>query len=85
MIRGADRVTDRGVPITTSSTASRIKGYIAAGDIHLSHDDMHAIDEAGKKASRRSTVRRSLTALVQVGAVAWMTYTAGLWLMDLGK
>lgn len=39
------------VPITTSQTESRIRGYIAAGDLKLSDKEVEAISKAGKKAS----------------------------------
>jgi hypothetical protein len=39
----------RVVPITTSQTESRIRGYVAAGDIELSKHDVEAIDKEGKR------------------------------------
>ena len=39
----------RVVPITTSQTESRIRGYIAAGDIELTKDEIEAIDKEGKR------------------------------------
>jgi hypothetical protein len=44
-----ERLMSRVVPITTSQTESRIRGYVAAGDIKLSKDDIEAIDKEGKK------------------------------------
>jgi hypothetical protein len=39
----------RVVPITTSQTESRIRGYVAAGDIELTKDEIEAIDHEGKR------------------------------------
>jgi hypothetical protein len=46
------RLIDRVVPITTSQTESRIRGYIAAGDIKLSKEDIETIDKEGKRRDR---------------------------------
>jgi len=40
---------DSVVPITTSQTESRIRGYVAAGDIDLSKEEIEAIDKEGKR------------------------------------
>jgi diketogulonate reductase-like aldo/keto reductase len=40
---------NRVVPITTSQTESRIRGYIAAGDIELTKEEIEIIDKEGKK------------------------------------
>jgi len=42
-------LTYRVVPITTSQTKSRIKGYRAAGDIELSEEEIGVIDKEGKR------------------------------------
>ena len=42
----------RVVPITTSQTESRIRGYVAAGDIKLSKEDIEVIDKEGKRRDR---------------------------------
>jgi diketogulonate reductase-like aldo/keto reductase len=54
------RLIDRVVPITTSQTESRIRGYIAAGDIELSRDNIESIDKEGKK-SQLSIITRPST------------------------
>lgn len=43
------RLIIRVVPITTSQTESRIRGYVAAGDIKLSKEEVETIDKEGKK------------------------------------
>lgn len=40
---------NRVVPITTSQTESRIRGYRAAGDIELSEREIELIDKEGKR------------------------------------
>ena len=40
---------NRVVPITTSQTESRIRGYRAAGDIELSEKEIEVIDKEGKR------------------------------------
>ena len=35
--------------VTTSSRKDRLEGYLGVGDIHLTHDDVKAIDHAGAK------------------------------------
>jgi hypothetical protein len=47
-----DWLMSRVVPITTSQTESRIRGYVAAGDIKLSKEDIEAIDKEGKRRDR---------------------------------
>ena len=42
----------RVVPITTSQTESRIRGYVAAGDIKLSKEEVETIDKEGKRRER---------------------------------
>jgi len=57
------------VVVTTSSKKTRLQGYLAAGDIDLSSEDIAAIDAAGalgeKKANARNVIKR-----VVVGAIA---------------
>ncbi|OJA08448.1 hypothetical protein AZE42_05048 [Rhizopogon vesiculosus] len=57
------------VVVTTSSKKTRLQGYLAAGDIDLSSEDIAAIDAAGalgeKKANAMVIVKR-----VAVGAIA---------------
>ena len=43
------RLIIRVVPITTSQTESRIRGYVAAGDIELSKEEVETIDKEGKR------------------------------------
>jgi len=43
------RLIIRVVPITTSQTESRIRGYVAAGDIKLSKEEVETIDKEGKR------------------------------------
>jgi hypothetical protein len=47
---------DRVVPITTSQTESRIRGYIAAGYISLSQHEVDLISKEGKKASKNAAI-----------------------------
>jgi diketogulonate reductase-like aldo/keto reductase len=44
---------NRVVPITTSQTESRIRGYIAAGDIELTKEEIELIDREGKRKDLR--------------------------------
>lgn len=42
-------LTDSAIIVTTSSRKDRLEGYLGVGDIHLTHDDVKAIDHAGAK------------------------------------
>nr|GAT43506.1 predicted protein [Mycena chlorophos] len=54
------------VPVTTSSKKERLVGYLAAGDIELSEEDIAAIDEAGAQGLPSSLGRDSRRSLRQV-------------------
>lgn len=43
--------------VTTSSRKDRLEGYLGVGDIHLTHDDVKAIDHAGAKGELRAERR----------------------------
>ncbi|KLO18232.1 Aldo/keto reductase [Schizopora paradoxa] len=67
------------VVVTTSSKESRLKGYLAAGDLKLTSDDIDAIDEAGAAGARRLTAKTLLRraaglALLTAGALAVCSY-----------
>jgi diketogulonate reductase-like aldo/keto reductase len=40
---------DRAIIVTTSSRTDRLTRYLAVGDVHLTDEDISAIDKAGKK------------------------------------
>jgi len=51
----------KGVVVVTSSTKKeRLEGYLAAGDLKLTDDDIDAIDTAGLKGARTITMRTYL-------------------------
>ncbi|PCH38897.1 Aldo/keto reductase [Wolfiporia cocos MD-104 SS10] len=51
----------KGVVVVTSSTKKdRLEGYLAAGDLELTDDDINAIDAAGHIGARRITARTFL-------------------------
>ncbi|KAJ6546660.1 NADP-dependent oxidoreductase domain-containing protein [Mycena vulgaris] len=54
------------VVVTTSSKKERLEGYINAGDIALTEDDISAIDEAGAKGAPLSPVKRFMSRLALV-------------------
>ncbi|KZT03666.1 Aldo/keto reductase [Laetiporus sulphureus 93-53] len=62
----------KGVVVVTSSTKKeRLEGYLAAGDLELTDDDIAAIDAAGVIGTRRITARtflRRAAAVALVGA-----------------
>lgn len=68
------------LPITTSSNKDRAAGYIAAGDIDLTDDEVERIDRAGQKGaegeSRRKTVWSMIqgAALIGLSLLAWSYY-----------
>ncbi|TFY80622.1 hypothetical protein EWM64_g3395 [Hericium alpestre] len=65
------------VVVTTSSKKSRLEGYLAAGDIKLTNEDIAAIDAAGTRAGRQTagSVLRRLAIVGLVGAAALRIYT----------
>jgi len=61
------------VVVTTSSKESRLKGYLAAGDLELTSDDIEAIDTAGAAGARHLTAKtmlRRAAGLALLGAAA---------------
>ncbi|WWC70725.1 uncharacterized protein I206_104676 [Kwoniella pini CBS 10737] len=60
------------IPVTSSSTKSRIESFIAAGDLTLSDEDIKSIDKAGYKAFLLTELKKSL-----INGVKWFT-VAGL-------
>jgi len=60
------------VALTTSSKKSRLEGYIKAGDLVLTNEEIKAIDHAGAKGAKiftaRTVIRRAAVALL-FGAV----------------
>jgi len=60
------------VALTTSSKKERLEGYIKAGDLTLTEEEIKAIDHAGAKGARISTARtvvRRAAVVLLVGAV----------------
>lgn len=57
------------VVVTTSSKKTRLQGYLAAGDIALSAEDIAAIDAAGALGEKKVNMKTVLKRVV-VGAVA---------------
>ncbi|WVQ67237.1 uncharacterized protein L199_005432 [Kwoniella botswanensis] len=60
------------IPVTASSTKSRIESFIAAGDLDLTGEEVKAIDKAGYKSARNAEIRRKV-----VNGIKWVT-AAGL-------
>ncbi|WWC91507.1 uncharacterized protein L201_006453 [Kwoniella dendrophila CBS 6074] len=60
------------IPVTASSTKSRIESFIAAGDLDLTEEEIKSIDKAGYKASRNAELKRKF-----VTSAKWLT-AAGL-------
>ncbi|KAJ8487792.1 hypothetical protein ONZ51_g3947 [Trametes cubensis] len=61
----------KGVVVVTSSTKEeRLKGYLAAGDLALTADDVAAIDAAGAKGARRQKVRAFVSRVAVVALAA---------------
>ncbi|RPD65384.1 Aldo/keto reductase [Lentinus tigrinus ALCF2SS1-7] len=61
----------KGIVVVTSSTKKeRMEGYIAAGDLPLTDEDIAAIDAAGKQGARQQTARAFLRRAVLACAVA---------------
>ncbi|TFK87197.1 Aldo/keto reductase [Polyporus arcularius HHB13444] len=61
----------KGVVVVTSTTKKeRMEGYIAAGDLPLTVEDIAAIDEAGKQGARQQTARTFIRRAVVACAVA---------------
>lgn len=59
---------DSAVAITKSSRKDRLEGMLAAGDLHLSHHDIDAIERAG----RQSAIMNKMKARA-MGAGKWIT------------
>jgi len=59
------------VVVTTSSKKTRLQGYLAAGDIELTQEDMDAIDAAGALGAKKVTALRKLVAGALAGAVVF--------------
>ncbi|KAI6011948.1 NADP-dependent oxidoreductase domain-containing protein [Pisolithus marmoratus] len=55
------------VVVTTSSKKSRLEGYLAAGDIVLSEEDVAAIDAAGELGEEGTCVRRKWVGAAVLG------------------
>ncbi|KAJ7085248.1 Aldo/keto reductase [Mycena belliarum] len=67
------------VVVTTSSKKERLLGYLNAGDLVLTEDDIAAIDAAGAKGAPLSPVKRILRRLAGVALVAFVAgYALGL-------
>ncbi|WWC62525.1 uncharacterized protein I303_105121 [Kwoniella dejecticola CBS 10117] len=65
------------IPVTSSSTKSRIESFIAAGDLRLSDEEVKTIDKAGYKASRNADLKqRIVTGAKWVVAAGLVTYIA---------
>ncbi|KAJ7119705.1 NADP-dependent oxidoreductase domain-containing protein [Mycena epipterygia] len=58
------------VVVTTSSKKERLLGYLNAGDLTLTKDDIASIDEAGAKGPPLSPVKRFLRQLVGIALVS---------------
>lgn len=61
------------IVVTTSSRKERLEGYLNVGDIHLTHDDVKAIDHAGAKGElwdERKTQMAKVGKLVVIAAAA---------------
>ncbi|KAF9244488.1 NADP-dependent oxidoreductase domain-containing protein [Melanogaster broomeanus] len=57
------------VVVTTSSKKTRLQGYLAAGDIELTQEDVAAIDAAGALGAKKVTLRRLVTGALVGAAV----------------
>ncbi|RDB16633.1 NADPH-dependent conjugated polyketone reductase C1 [Hypsizygus marmoreus] len=61
------------IAVTTSSKKYRLEGYLRAGDLQLTSDDISALDKAGAEGTRRLTAKTYVHRLVVVtltGALA---------------
>jgi len=61
------------VVVTTSSKKSRLEGYLRAGDLELTSEDVVALDKAGAQGTRQLSAKTFIHRLVVVfllGAVA---------------
>ncbi|KAF9465988.1 Aldo/keto reductase [Collybia nuda] len=61
------------VVVTTSSKKSRLEGYLNAGDLQLSSDDIMALEEAGVRGAKQFAAKayiRKLAVMALVGAFA---------------
>ncbi|KAJ9098979.1 hypothetical protein QFC20_005797 [Naganishia adeliensis] len=61
--------------ITTSSRKDRLERYLAVGDIHLTDEDVDAIDRAGKKGEKDKAMRE----MAMSGARYLVLAGLGLW------
>ncbi|EGN97556.1 hypothetical protein SERLA73DRAFT_184304 [Serpula lacrymans var. lacrymans S7.3] len=57
------------VAVTTSSKKARLQGYLAAGDISLSEEDIAAIDAAGARGEKQTNAKITLRKLAIVALV----------------
>jgi len=70
-------VADASVlPITTSSNRERAAGYVAAGDLDLTDDEMDRIDRAGKKGSDIEKKWKGLVGVARGAAIVGLTLYA---------
>ncbi|KAG7440808.1 Aldo/keto reductase [Guyanagaster necrorhizus] len=59
------------VVVTTSSKKSRLEGYLSAGDLELSPEEVTAIDLAGAAMPRHLKITRRVAVTCLASAVAW--------------
>ncbi|WVW85923.1 hypothetical protein I302_107961 [Kwoniella bestiolae CBS 10118] len=65
------------IPVTSSSTKSRIESFIAAGDLKLTTEEVEAIDKAGYKTAKNAEIRRKVvTGFKWATAAGLVTYLA---------
>jgi len=64
------------IVVTTSSKKYRLEGYLSAGNIELSEEDITALEKAGKKGLQQLTAKVFLgrLALVALGGAAGLYY-----------
>ncbi|KAJ7659604.1 Aldo/keto reductase [Mycena polygramma] len=67
------------VVVTTSSKKERLLGYINAGELELTSDDIAAIDAAGAKGAPLSLGKRFLRRLVGVALVSALAGVLSVW------
>lgn len=61
--------------VTTSSRPERLTRYLAVGDVHLSDEDIHAIDKAGKKGEEKDKIWAIAKTVGKVGVLGGL----GVW------
>lgn len=66
----------RAIIITTSSRKDRLERYLASGDIHLTDEDIDAIDKAGKKGEKDKAMRDVAMAAAKYLALAGVGFWA---------